>query len=149
MVEYATLYDISEVVQIALDQCLTPDYKLYEEFSGIYVADYFGSDGVRQLLEAHGQKLDESAKPHLIAPRELDSPIRFLKRPKPSIPSDMEERFGTLETKVWAIFNKEGKLILPKFEPALPPDLTKHIREIFKQWRIVPPMSGGQPAIYW
>ena len=146
MVEYATLYDVAEVVQIALDQCLAPDYQLYEDFSGIYVADYFGSDGVRKLLEAHGQRLDESAKPHLISPGKLDSPIRFLKRARPDYPEEMAEKYGTLETNVWAIFNKEGKLILPKFEPALPPDLTKHIREFFKQWRIVPPMSGGQPA---
>ena len=146
MVEYATLYDVAEVVQIALDQCLAPDYQLYEDFSGIYVADYFGSDGVRRLLEAHGQRLDETAKPKLISPGNLDSPIRFLEQPKPNYPEDMVEKYGTLETKVWAIFNKEGKLILPKFEPALPPDLTKHIREVFKQWRIVPPLSGGQPA---
>lgn len=146
MVEYATLYDVTEVVQIALEQCLAPDYQLYEEFSGIYVADYFGSDGVRQLLETHGQKLDESAKPNLISLRELDSPIRFLKRPKPNYPREMANKYGTLETEVWAIFNKEGKLILPKFEPALPPDVTKQIRETIKQWRIVPPLSGGQPA---
>ena len=146
MVEYATLYDVAEVVQIALDQCLAPDYQLYEDFSGIFVADYFGSDGVRRLLEAHGQKLDESTKPHLISPGKLDSPIRFLERAKPDYPEEMAEKYGTLETNVWAIFNKEGKLILPKFEPALPPDVTKHIREIFKQWRIVPPLSGGQPA---
>ncbi len=146
MVEYATLYDVAEVVQIALDQCLAPDYQLYEDFSGIFVADYFGSDGVRRLLEAHGQKLDESAKPHLISPGKLDSPIRFLKRANPIYPAEMAEKYGTLETNVWAIFNKEGKLILPKFEPALPPDVTKHIREVFKQWRIAPPLSGGQPA---
>ena len=146
MVEYATLYDVAEVVQIALDQCLAPDYQLYEDFSGIYVADYFGSDGVRRLLEAHGQKLDETTKPHLISPGKLDSPIRFLERAKPVYPEDMAEMYGTLETEVWAIFNKEGKLILPKFEPALPPDVTKHIREVFKQWRIGPPLSGGQPA---
>ncbi len=146
MVEYATLYDVTEVVQIALDQCLAPDYQLYEEFSGIYVADYFGSDGVRQLLEAHGQSLDEDAKPNLISARDLDSPLKFLKRPNPNYPQEIAEKYGPVETKVWAIFNKEGKLILPKFEPALPPDLTKHIREIFKQWRIGPPMSGGQPA---
>ena len=146
MVEYATLYDVAEVVQIALDQCLAPDYQLYEDFSGIYVADYFGSDGVRQLLEAHGQKLNENAKPKLISPGKLDSPIRFLEQANPDYPEEMAEKYGTLETNVWAIFNKEGKLILPKFEPALPPDVTKHMREIFKQWRIVPPLSGGQPA---
>ncbi len=146
MVEYATLYDVAEVVQIALDQCLAPDYQLYEDFSGIYVADYFGSDGVKRLLEAHGQKLDESAKPRLIGPRNLDSPIKFLKRAKPNYTEEMAKKYGTLETEVWAIFNKEGKLILPKFEPALPPDVTKQIREVFKQWRIVPPLSGGQPA---
>ena len=146
MVEYATLYDVTEVVQIALEQCLAPDYQLYEEFSGIYVADYFGSDGVRRLLEAHGQSLDEDAKPNLISVRDLDSPLKFLKRPNPNYPQEIAEKYGPVETKVWAIFNKEGKLILPKFEPALPPDLTKHIREIFKQWRIGPPMSGGQPA---
>ena len=146
MVEYATLYDVPEVVQIALDQCLTPDYQLYEEFSGIYVADYFGSDGVRRLLEAHGQKLDENTKPHLISLRDLDAPIKFLNRAKPHYPQEMADKYGTLETKVWAIFNKEGNLILPKFEPALPPDLTKHIREVFKQWRIAPPVSDGKPA---
>ena len=146
MVEYATLYDVVEVVQIALDQCLAPDYRLYEEFSGIYVADYFGSDGVRRLLEAHGQKLDESTKPQLIGGRDLDSPVRFLKRAKPNYPEEMAKKYGTLETEIRAIFDKEGKLILPKFEPALPPDLTQHIREIFKQWRVVPPLSGGQPA---
>ena len=146
MVEYATLFDLTEVVQIALDQGLAPDYQLFEEFSGIYVAEFFGSDGVRRLLEAHGQRLDESAKPNLIAARDLDSPLKFIKQPKPFLPADMAEKYGILETKVWAIFNKEGKLILPKFEPALPTDLTKHIREVFKQWRIVPPMSGGQPA---
>ena len=146
MVEYATLYDITEIVQIALEQCLTPDYQLYEEFSGIYVADYFGSEGVRQLLEAHGQILDANTRPHLISPVKLDSPIKFLKRPGTVYPAEMAEKYGNLETDVWAIFNKEGKLILPKFEPTLPPDVTKHIREIFKQWRIVPPLSGGQPA---
>ncbi len=146
MVEYATLYDITEVVQIALDQCLAPDYQLYEEFSGIYVAHYFGSEGVWRLLEAQGQRLDETNKPNLISPGKLDSPVKFLKRPKPNYPEEMAEKYGTLDTKVWAIFNKEGKLILPKFEPALPPDVTKHVREIFKQWRIVPPLSGGQTA---
>ncbi|MCB1121325.1 MAG: ankyrin repeat domain-containing protein, partial [Verrucomicrobiae bacterium] len=58
MVEYATLYDVPEVVLIALEECLSPDYELYDEFPGVFVADYFESNGVRSVLEERGQLLE-------------------------------------------------------------------------------------------
>jgi hypothetical protein len=128
MVEYATLYDIPEVVQIALDECLAPNYELFDEFSGIFVADYFGSEGVKQLLEEHGQTLDPQKIPIIVSAGNLDKQIEFLSREDISYPLGMAQNYGDLTTTATVIFNKAGQLILPKFIPKLPPAVTKHVR---------------------
>ncbi len=144
MVEYATLYDIPEVVLIAMEKCLTPDYELYEEFPGIFVADYFGSTGVKKILAEHGQSLKSIKVPTIVASGDLDSKLKFTRQPRLNYPQDLMKKYGDLKTRITAICNKDGNLILPKFDPALPSDLTRHLREVLKQWAIEPPTVNGE-----
>jgi len=146
MVEYATLYDIPQVIQIALDQCLPEDYQLHDEFPGIYVADYFGSKQVVQFLESKGQSLNAVQKPLFSAPKDLDNPIKFIHQSAIDYPKKLSDKYGTLETNVHAVINKAGFLILPKLSPPLPSELTKRVRETLKTWQIEPPTTQGNPT---
>jgi hypothetical protein len=65
MLDYALAFDIPEVVEISLDQCLTADFSFTGSVPGTWVADYYGSELSKMLLINEGA--DPREKPGSIS----------------------------------------------------------------------------------
>ncbi len=143
LVEYAIIHDIPEIVSIALDECLSPDFILKEQYPGLFLANYYKSKGIQALLEEHGQSLNESNTPQFTSMKKLDKKIRFIHKENPPYPVSLQELHGDITVKVDAIINKDGYLIFPRFKPALPKELFLSTYKSLGQWKASPPTSNN------
>lgn len=146
MVEYATIHDIPEIIAIALNECLSPDYKLYDEFPGIYIAKYYRSPNVIKLLQEEGQTIENSDTPQFVSARSLDSRIKFTRKPAIPYPRHLERKYGEINVSMMAIIDKQGKIILPKFSRSLPNEMLILVRNTVSEWRTKIPLQNGIPV---
>ena len=136
MLDYALAFDIPEVVEISLDQCLIADFSFTGSVPGIWVADYYGSELSKMLLINEGA--DPREKPGWVFKNANDSindlltlenfPVQFPKR--------LREKYGDLVVGIDAVDDPYGRVRFPKSREKLPWGLSIFLRESIRKWRI-------------
>lgn len=142
LVETAILNDRSDVVHYLINHPKI-GARFLKEYSIPFLADYFGSPKVKALAEEEG--LTDS-EPKLESPSELDSPLKFKKQDAKPYPRDISRKFGEINTKVTAIFDTRGRLVLPKFSPTVRFEVYQYLKSMLMNWQIDSPRIRKKPA---
>ena len=136
VLDYALAFDIPEVVEISLDQCLTADYSFTGSVPGIWVADYYGSELSKMLLINEGA--DPREKPGWVFKNANDSinDLLTLENFFVKFPKRLREKYGDLVVGIDAVVDPYGRVRFPKSREKLPWDLSIFLRESIRKWRV-------------
>ncbi len=148
IMEYAFRYDIPEIVEITLNQCLDPDFYFYEDFSAYWVANYYGSSEVAKMLKSKGIEENLSQAPNNFVNSQLVShKIKPLKAFLPPYKAELQKQFGEFTAVVSVIIDENGMVRFPKVTEA--PDnrnIRKTIQETINKWVFHPITHENGPV---
>lgn len=144
IMEYAFQYDIPEIVEITLSQCLQPDFNFYDQFPSYWVAKYYKSEAIQELLKNHGVEPAVGVPPKLVPSSDVAGKVILMKKKEVPYPSEYQETYGEFMAKVSIIINTDGKVILPKIMSNPAPELNKSIMETLKTWEFAPIEYEGE-----
>lgn len=148
LMDYALAFDIPEVVQISLEQCLTPDFSFRGKVPGIWVANYYDAVDSKDVLTDAGADL--SSKPSWKFEKPKDAFVDSLADEQFAVqyPKHLREKYGDLKVKVEMIIDPTGKVRFPKFLEPLPWDLRLFLRESIRAWVVDLPHADDLNTAY-
>ncbi len=146
IMEYAFRYDIPEIVEITLTQCLRPDFNFYEDIPAYWVAKYYKSEAIMDLLELAGIDPETIVSPTIVSPKSLRDQVEITNRAMPVVPYEIEEKYGEFTARVQCIVDRDGQVILPRIISNPAPELRREILESMREWRFKPLMVDNQPV---
>lgn len=142
IVETAILQDRADVVEYLLSEPKVGS-KFLKEYPLVFLANYFNSFKVMGLLDKKG--LSENG-PNLESPTKLDNPLKFEKRGAKPYPRNVAKEYGDIDTRVTAVFDSKGRLVLPIFKPEVPFVVYQYLKSMLMDWQIEAPRINKKPA---
>ncbi len=148
LMDYALAFDIPEVVQISLEQCLTSDFSFRGHVPGTWVADYYNAELCKEVLRKDGADL--SKQPNWKFEKPSESLVESMTKEHLSVlyPKHLREKYGDLKVKVEVVIDPVGKVRFPKFLEPLPWDLRLFLRESIRNWAVDLPYSDELTTAY-
>ena len=146
IMEYAFRYDIPEIVDITLSQCLEPDFNFREVFPAYWVADRYGSQTIKDLLIQHGLDPSTVEEPAFADSRLVHDQIRLVAKQDVAYPYQLQEKYGEFTAKVEGIVDIDGSFILPRLIENPVPEMDRNILEPLARWKFKPMQLDGKPV---
>lgn len=148
LMDYALAFDIPEVVQISLEQCLTSDFSFRGHVPGTWVADYYNAELCKEVLLKDGADL--SKRPNWKFEKPSESFVESMTKEHLSVqyPKHLREKYGDLKVKIEMVIDPVGKVRFPKFLEPLPWDLRLFLRESIRSWTVDLPHSDELNTAY-
>lgn len=147
MMEYAFRHDIPQVVEIALDQCLTADFQFYGQFPAIWVANYYDNPKILKLLLDHNATDDESTYPKIAAIQDVKNQIKPLEIVRPEYPYGLQRRYGEQKVTVEIVIGEGGEALFPKVVDGDIPIINDKVIQAVSHWKFQPLFVDGEPAM--
>ncbi|QXD22878.1 TonB family protein [Opitutia bacterium ISCC 51] len=148
LMDYALAFDIPEVVQISLEQCLTSDCSFRGHVPGTWVADYYNAELCKEVFLKDGTDL--SKRPNWKFEKPSESFVESMTKEHLSVqyPKHLREKYGDLKVKIEMVIDPVGKVRFPKFLEPLPWDLRLFLRESIRSWTVDLPHSDELNTAY-
>lgn len=147
LMEYAFMHDIPQVVKIALEQCLTADFRFFEKYPAVWVAQYYDNRKILELLTEKGASPAETFNPEIAAIDDVADQIKVTKLVNPEYPSDLQARFGEQRVMVEVIIGEDGNVLFPKVVEGELPMVNRTVIEAVRQWKFKPVTVDGAPTL--
>jgi TonB family protein len=147
IMEHAFRYDIPEVVDITLSQCINADFKFYKQFPAYWVADYYQSQTVKELLIERGFDPSTMQEPPFTPFKEVRDQFKIVHQSPLEYPSHLQDKYGQFSVKVELIIDTDGSVILPRIVENPAKEMDRGILEGLRKWKANPLVVNGQPAI--
>lgn len=145
--ECAFRYNIPEVARIVLQQCLPADFKFYDRFPVLWVAEYYENDEIADMLKSKGAKPDFNNLPVIVPEDMLDRSPEVVKRVGFDYSYDLQRRYGTNEVEVSFLVDEEGRVKFPKIVSGKVPGLNNLVVNTVLKWEFSPGLVGGKPVL--
>ncbi|MCC5806435.1 MAG: TonB family protein [Opitutales bacterium] len=149
LMEDAFRYDIPEVFEITLAQCLAPDFEFSGGFPGWGVAEHHGAARIMEVMVERGLPGEARRSLRLAAPSDLDAPLRPLATPMVAYPYELQRRYGGRTVILDLVIDGEGRIRFPVVaEGGGIPELEDKILDYLRFWRFEPPgLPEGVPGV--
>lgn len=146
IMEYAFRYDIPEIVEITLDQCLDAGFMFRDVFPSYWVAQYYRSEILSDLLVQHGFNPDEMSNPPLVDSKLLRNQIKLLVKSDAVYPTELHEKYGEFVANVEIIIDVDGSVIFPRIASNPASEMDRGILQALTMWKFAPLVHEGEPA---
>ena len=145
--EYAFRYNMPEVVEIALQQCLTADFKFYGRFPALWVAQYYNNEEIVAVLKRYGAVLNRGYTPNIVPEEKLEQSLEVRKWIDFEYTQVLQDRYGTQELLISFLVDEEGKVLFPRIDSGKFEYLNYIVIKALTQWEFTPAVSGGKPVL--
>lgn len=146
IMEYAFRYDIPEIVEITLNQCLDAGFMFRDVFPSYWVAQYYRSEILSDLLVQHGFNPDEMSNPPLVDSKLLRNQIKLLVKSDAEYPPELYEKYGEFIANVEIIIDVDGSVIFPRIASNPASEMDRGILQALTVWKFAPLVHEGEPA---
>ena len=146
IMEYAFRYNIPEIVDITLSQCLEPDFMFRDVFPSYWVADRYGSQTIKDLLIQKGVDPSTVEEPTFADARLVRDQIRLIQKQDVVYPHELQEKYGEFAVRVEGIVDTDGSFIFPRLLENPVPEMERSILETFTHWKFKPLQLNEQPV---
>jgi TonB family protein len=146
MLIYAFQYDVPEIVQLSLEQCITPDYLYFGRYPLYWVAGLYEAAFCQELLEAKGAPLEPKDAFVLSKFRDLDQKLAVKSIAPIVFTWEDFKKYGEQTIKVSVFIDEEGKVRFPKIVESEYPELSSRVLESIVDWTFTPPVRDGEPS---
>lgn len=147
MVLSAFQYDVPEIITLALDQCLTPDFQFHNRLPARWVANFFDAHRCEEALRLAGAPLPDINYFNLANPGDLDAKIEPLKIIPPPFSKEDEEKYGTPTIHFRMLIDEVGEVLLIRVQNSPSRELSHRLIPFIRKWKFAPPQVNGTPCL--
>ena len=149
LMKYAFRNNIPEFVEIALNDCLTRDFRFYNRFSPEWVAAYYGHEEILRIFDQgkSGRVEKEIAGPALTPASELTERPRLLSGMPVGYPQQLASRYGDQIVRVRFIIAEDGRALFPQIVSGDVPVLNRLAMDTVGSWKFEPLRVRGKPVL--